>query len=123
MADSLNLDLNVTAVASGGSWSAGTTRGTIRVVELSQGFEEIQYTVVVQWLEVNENEHSIRIRQSLRLNDLVPDYYSVASPTLSWRRGRVVLTLRAARTPMSPLKSILTFEIGAPGVVRQIEAP
>jgi hypothetical protein len=119
-ADSLHLGAEVTTVVSGGDWKVRERHGTIRVIELSEGWEEIRYRIVVQWLEMDSERHSIRVVRSVSLNNVAPDWYSLASPSLITRNDHLMLAVKGAREPMQNVESRLMFLIGPPGELRRV---
>ena len=50
---SLGLRPEVSAVASGGWWSSGSTEGIYRVVLVDQGFEHVVTKAYLQWIETS----------------------------------------------------------------------
>jgi hypothetical protein len=114
------LDPSVTTVVTGGVWAAGNARGVFRLVELAEGWEEIRYRVIVEWLEEDQERHELVIRAVGDLSALAPDQYSLTAPKLSRRRQRWYVTVRAAAGPMWAADRTVIFELAAPGALRRV---
>ena len=121
-AGSLALATNITAVVSGGAWRTGAARGTLRVVELSEGWEAVRHRIVVQWLEEDPARHEVRVRRAVALDSVAPEWFSLASPTLGMRNGRTILSVVAAAAPLERPTVRLSFVVGAPGEIRLLRS-
>ena len=95
--------------------------GSYRVIEVKEGWEHVRYRLFVQWLE--ESEDAERVRVSREVGTLVPDRYSLTEPTLTFVEGRWRVGVNAASSPMETPSEALTFILGAPGEIRQLNKP
>ena len=113
------IDPSVQSVVSGGRWTAGKATGSLRVIEIAEGWENVRYRVFVQWLE--DTEDGARIRTSRDLGPLVPNQFSLTNPQLVYKAGSWRVDLKAASRPMERPERPLSFVVGAPGQVTLVD--
>jgi hypothetical protein len=113
------IDPSVQSVVSGGRWTSGKATGSLRVIEIAEGWENIRYRVFVQWLE--DTEDGARVKTSRELGPVVPDQFSLAHPQLVYQAGKWRVDLKAASRPMEQAERPLSFVVGAPGQVALVD--
>lgn len=110
----------VSGVVTGGTWEDHGARGIIRVVIVSEGWEEVRQRAFVQWLEEHPDRHELTVRATRELNGLLVGTWSLSAPTLVSRRHDWVITLQAALAPMAQPSRTVTFRLDGPGRVTLI---
>jgi hypothetical protein len=116
-----SITTSVETVISGGYWEADGVRGTYRVVVLTDGFEEIRRTVIVQWLAEDQEHHDVVIRSSVDLAGIAGSYWSLDDPRL-WSQGRTWrLAVKTTAMPMEQPTDSLTFELAKPNQVVKLK--
>ena len=109
-----DIDPSLTKVVVAGYWEAGGTTGSYRVVEISEGSEEIRRRVVVQWLS-DASESEPRVVASRAMGPLAGNVWSVSDPELVLVKGHWYVTVRTTSRSMGQPDHTLRVGLGAPG--------
>ena len=108
------IDASLTTVLVRGYWEDGAAKGSYRVVEISEGSEEIRRRVIVQWLsETSESEASVVA--SREIGPLAGNVWSTSDPELVLVKGHWYLTVRTTSQVMGQPDGTLRVALGAPG--------
>ena len=108
------IDPSLTKVLVAGYWEDGEARGSYRVVEISEGSEEIRRRVVVQWLSESAEEDA-SVVASRAIAPLAGNVWSMSDPDLVLTKGHWYLTVRTTSRSMGQPNGRLRVELGAPG--------
>ena len=118
--DSLaSVDTRIFQVVSGGSWSDATGNGHYRVVVSSDGASGVHYTTILQWMGRRGLAQDVELLRSVDLKTVGTRWYSMLDPELKWSRGRWILYLDASEAPLLPATHRPSFQLGAPGDIRE----
>jgi hypothetical protein len=108
------IDASLTTVLVRGYWKEGAAKGSYRVVEITEGSEEIRRRVIVQWLsETSESEASVVA--SREIGPLAGNVWSTSDPDLVLVKGHWYLTVCTTSQPMGQPDGTLRVGLGAPG--------
>ena len=108
------IDPSLTKVLVAGYWEDGAARGSYRVVEISEGLEEVRRRVVVQWLS-DPAEEEARVVASRALGPLAGNVWSVSDPDLLLVKGRWYVTARTTSRSTGQPDGRLRVALGPPG--------
>jgi hypothetical protein len=112
--DSLSLPVSVNFVNTDEAWKTPTAHGRYRITVYNSGWEHIQSTLKIEWLEEKESTHEVVVNSSVFINEINDESYSLNRPQFLEGLGQPTLRVTGTSTFTGKDKSWLVL-LGEPG--------
>jgi hypothetical protein len=113
------IDSRIESIITGGYWTARSQDGSLRVVVVREGHEELRYRAFVQWITTTNREVQVVATQDL--GKLASKCFSLFSPVLSGSGPMNRIALRGLSRPMQSVSESITFDVGTPGRIKPLK--
>jgi len=100
--DSVVISTGVEHVVTGGYWKVEGHDGQLRAIVVNTGWEHVTSRLVVQWLEARADSHDIVVRQSLSVDAIPPNQWSLGVPRFVMTAGGPYLRISGPRLTLLP---------------------
>jgi hypothetical protein len=115
----VRVDQSLTSVVSGGSWSIGPRRGSLRLLVFGRGWEHERSRLVVEWLEEQPARQRVVLYSARDVEAIPSEAWALEPPRLELR-NRVWHATVTGTTDGGRIRRTWRFELASPGVVREV---
>ena len=120
--DSVVISTGVEHVVTGGYWKVEGHDGQLCAIVVNTGWEHVTSRLVVQWLEARADSHDIVVRQSLSVDAIPPNQWSLGVPRFVMTAGGPYLRISGTQAYTLAEKS-WRFRLGRPGSITSAPPP
>lgn len=118
--DPTRLDPSVAGVVSGGQWRVASEGGSFRLILLRTA-DRPGGRAIVQWLQAQRAARRIIVHSSRDLG-AIDERWMLETPRLELRNGRWLAVITGT-TDSGRIRRTWRFALGAPGELRELQAP